>query len=138
MEKVPRHPATVRSHGGLRRPLGCGEEDNAAHLGFNRWLQWVKGMEGGEAEVMASANGRWCGVARAGARRRRRGWRLGSLRFENEKEGGEGNEWGRLERQQRRSSCARQLAASPGRARRVEDTRRRSSAEAPRHAVSFD
>jgi hypothetical protein len=63
-------PTTVRSHGGLRRPLGGGEESNAAHLESNCWLRWVREMEGGEAEGVARSGGLRCGGERARARRR--------------------------------------------------------------------
>jgi hypothetical protein len=62
-------PTTVRSHGGLRRPLGDGEESNAAHLESNRGLRWVKGMEGGEAEGLARSGERRCSGECARARR---------------------------------------------------------------------
>jgi hypothetical protein len=51
-------PATVRFHGGLRRPLGNGEGNNVAHLESNHGRRWVEEMEGGEAEEMARSSGR--------------------------------------------------------------------------------
>jgi hypothetical protein len=70
-------PTTVRSHGGLRRPLGDGEEGNAAHLESNHGLRWVKEMEGGEAKRLARSGERWCGGECARARRQlRRQWCL--------------------------------------------------------------